>query len=67
MSAPTKRELEHLLRAGGLSRGQAKALLARGYSGLPDAADDEPDARALDTVIELAHKLKARLDEMETR
>jgi hypothetical protein len=64
----SKREVERLLRAGGLSRAEAKAVLAKGYAGLPDA-DDEPDAHDVWSDIQrLADRLRVHLDQQpETR
>lgn len=53
---PSKRDLEALLRAGGLSARQAKKLLARGYS----AIATDSDADLLEEFEALAERLRGR-------
>lgn len=51
---PSKRDLEALLRTGGLSARQAKKLLARGYS----AIATDSDADLLEEFEALAERLR---------
>jgi HK97 family phage prohead protease len=62
---PTEREFEAFLRDAGLSRKQAKGVLAHGYKALcPREADgaethDAGDARTLNAILNLASRLRA--------
>jgi HK97 family phage prohead protease len=55
---PTVRELEDALRDAGLSRKQAKAILADGWKALRDAALDDEDA-VVQTLRQAAKELRA--------
>jgi hypothetical protein len=56
-AVPGKRDLEHALRAAGLTARQAKRLLSRGYTAI--ARDDERDE--LEEMVAKADELKRSL------